>query len=69
MLNFADVVTMGVGTSRWVVARRWSKRLREDYDVRIHPDYFREWRECFEKFGFTSVDLASPWLSFSGRSQ
>lgn len=42
-LRFADWVSARVGHQKWVVAKRWTKKLREQYVTRISPDEYRKW--------------------------
>lgn len=50
-MGFADFVSKRVGTTQWVVARRWTPKLKEKYLVRIHPDHFKPWWTTWEQFG------------------
>jgi hypothetical protein len=43
VVTFAAWVTARVGHSKWVVAKRWTKKMREKYVTRIAPAEYHRW--------------------------
>jgi|HubBroStandDraft_6_1064221.scaffolds.fasta_scaffold1573615_2 hypothetical protein len=48
-MTFCNWLEKELGTRKWVVAKRWTDRLRRDYDCRVHPDRFRTLQSEYEK--------------------
>ena len=48
-MTFSDWLAEELGTRNWFVGRRWSHKLREKYDCRVHPDRFKTLRRVFEE--------------------
>lgn len=39
-MKFVDWLAKELGTRKWVVAQRWTDKLREKYEVRITRKYY-----------------------------